>query len=465
MTQTINETANTTSLVQSMIQKAKIANKELEKFTQEKIDAIVRELALVVYNNAEPLAKMAVEETRMGSFQDKILKNKAKSELIYDHLKKIKTVGILNDDKERGVVEIAEPVGIVAALIPCTNPSVTAMSNSMFAIKGRNSIILAPHPRSKATTVETTRMMIEAAKKVGLPENAIQIIEEPSKESSQELMTTVDFILATGGPGMVKAAYSSGKPSYGVGAGNVPVAIHGSADIPQAVSDIIRGKKFDNGLICSSEQTVIVTEDIAAKVLDEFKKQNTYVLNAAEKSSLKKVMYPEADHVSADIVGQSSNQIAKMAGINLPADNNGVIMVQIEEIGKNEPFSGEKMSPVLAFYVVKSFEDVIQSAKSVLEYQGIGHTADIHIDKVNQDIIMKYALTVKASRVLVNQPSSTSAGGSRQNGLVPTTTLGCGSWGNNTSSDNITAKHLINIKRLAYKLDTTRNTANTFNEK
>lgn len=450
-----------TSKIDEMIQKSKEANKLLEKLSQKEVDKIVRELAFALYSNAETLAKMAVEETLMGNYEDKVIKNRMKSELICDNLNGVKTVGIINEDKANGIVEIAEPVGTVAAIIPSTNPSVTSMSNSMFAIKSRNSIICTPSKRAKKTTVETIKIMIEAAQKVGLPENSIQVIEEPSREFTQQLLAKADFIIATGGPGMVKAAYSSGKPSYGVGAGNVPAVIHSTADIPQAVSDIIKSKKFDNGLICSSEQTVIVTEDIAEKVLAEFREQNTYLLTEEEKNRLKKVMFPEGEHLSTEVVGQSAEKIASIAEITLPENNSGVILVPIDKIGKEDPFSGEKMSPVLAFYVASDFDEAVLAAKLILEYQGTGHSADIHTK--DQDSIKKFALAVKASRILVNQPSSTNAGGSRTNNLVPTTTLGCGSWGGNVSSDNITAKHLLNIKRIAYKLDQTRDTSGAFN--
>lgn len=457
------DTATISSQMSTMMENARKAARELEGFSQEQVDAIVRELGYVVYENAEPLAKMAVEETEMGDYNSKVLKNKSKSENIQYFLKGMKSVGVINRDEEKGLYEVAEPVGVVAAIIPCTNPTVTAMSNSMFAIKGRNPVIVAPHPRATKTTVKTVEMMVEAAKKVGLPENAIQVIRQPSKELSQELMASVDVILATGGPGMVKAAYSSGKPSYGVGAGNVPCAIHSSANIEQAVSDILVSKKFDNGLICSSEQTVIVTKDIADQVAAEFEKQGAYIVSPEEKAKLKEVAFPgDSVHPSPEVIGQYARDIAKKAGITVPEGKDGVLITRICEIGAADPFSGEKMCPILALYVTNTFEETIDAARRILEYQGTGHTADIHTQDMS--VVEPYALAMKASRVLVNQPSATSAGGSKVNSLLPTTTLGCGSWGNNASTDNINVKHVINIKRIAFKLATAKDTSSAFDK-
>jgi len=436
-----------TQTIETMIKKAKEAGAELETFNQEKIDTIVEALARVIHQEAEALAKLAVEETQMGNFPDKILKNSFKSEIINEDLKQIKSVGVIKDDKETGIVEIAEPVGVVAAIIPCTNPTVTTM------IKGRNPIILAPHPRAKKTTVISAEMMVAAAKKFGLPDNAIQVIAEPSKELSQELMQKADVILATGGSAMVKAAYSSGKPSYGVGAGNVPVVIHETANIKEAIADIIKGKTFDNGLICSSEQAIIALEKQLAEIKAELKNNNAYLLSDAEQAQLKATMFDENPYLKPEVIGQSAEKIASLAGLEVPSGTK-VLVVPTTGVGKAHPFSGEKMSPVLALYVVNDFAAAIALAKSLLEYQGAGHTASIHCQ--DKEAALKFALAMKVSRVMVNQPSSLSAGGSKFNGLTPTTTLGCGSWGGNTSSDNISVKHLINIKRLAFKLDKPR---------
>lgn len=449
MSQTLQAQATDVNIDQ-MLEKARDAAKELKNFSQERVDKIVEQLALAIYNNAEPISKLAVEETRMGNLEHKILKKKSKSENIWQHLKDVKTVGIIN--QEEGLIEIAEPVGIVGSITPVTNPGVTPMSNAMFALKGRNPIIVAPHPSAKKCSKLAVDLMIEYASKVGLPANAIQIIEEPSKEATIELMAKVDYIVATGGGAMVKSAYSSGKPAYGVGPGNVPVLIDKTVDIQSAVQDIITGKVFDYGLICSSEQTVVTTSDIADSVKEEFVKQGAYMLSEEEKANLEAIMYPEGRKMPGkEVIGQSPEQIASLIGVTLPANQNKLLLVPINEIGPNEPFSGEKMSPILALYVTNNNEESIQACVDLLTYQGAGHTAAIHSN--DQELIMKFSQTVIASRVVVNQPSSTSAGGSKFNKLDPTTTLSCGSWGNNAYSGNITAKHFINTKRVAFKLN------------
>ncbi len=449
------------SIINEIITKAKKTQLELEKLTQEQVDSMIREIAQAVHVNAKELAELAVNETHMGNIEDKTLKNLNKSELIYADLKNEKTVGIIKRDEKEGIVEIAEPVGVVAAIIPCTNPSVTPMSNAMFAIKTRNPIIVAPHPRAKQTTVKTVELMVQAAKKVGLPEYAIQVIEEPSKDLTQELMQEVSIVLATGGPAMVKAAYSSGRPSYGVGAGNVPAVIHSSADIKQAVSDIIKSKTFDNGLICSSEQAVIVSLDISDKVWDEFKCQGGYMVPIPEKKRLRYAMFTEDENVVPNVIGQPVDVIAAIARITLPPEAGiKLFVVPSEGVGDGYPFSGEKMSPVLALFITKDFNESLKVAKQVLAYRGMGHTASIHCQ--DEDIAIQYAMEMKTSRIVVNQPSALSSGGSRENNLTPSTTLGCGTWGGNITSDNISAKHLLNIKRLAFKLEKRKDTSKVF---
>lgn len=446
--------------IQEMITKARKAQKELEHFTQGQVDAVVREIAFTVNRNAEMLAEMAVKETKMGNIKDKTIKNKMKSELIWAHLKDIKTVGILRKDEEKGIIEIGEPVGVVAAIIPCTGPVVTAMSNSMFAIKSRNSIIVAPHPRAKNVTVKTVEMIIEAARKTGLPENAIQVIREPSKELSHELMRSADVVIATGGPAMVKAAYSSGRPSYGVGPGNTPAVIHNTADIKEAVSDIIKSKIYDNGLICSSEQSVIVTKDIADSVLREFRSQGSHIVVGDEKNKLQSILIKDGG-INPEIIGQDAQAIAKLAGIKLPqGEEIKVLLVPDKGVGREYPFSREKMSPILSIYTTDTFEDSVKLAVELLRFEGSGHTASIHTK--DDESIMAFALAMKTSRVLVNQPSAQNGGGSRVNNLVPTTTLGCGTWGGNALTDNITAMNLLNIKRVAFKLEKPRDTSKVF---
>lgn len=446
-----------------VLERAEKALKELESFSQLQVDRIVKAIARAVHENAEMLAEEAVAETGMGNVADKIIKNRTKSELIYHSLRYEKTVGIIEDNPVQGLMTIAEPVGIVAAIIPCTNPTVTAMSNAMFCIKTRNPIIIAPHPRSKHVTAHTVKLIQEACKPLGLPSGAIQILMDASREDIQTLMHNSNYILATGGSGMVKAAYSSGKPSLGVGAGNVPCVIHSSANIEQSVSDIIRSKTFDNGLICASEQAVIVTRDISGQVWDEFKRQGAFVTNVREKLLLQQAAFGDDGHVLPNVIGQSAVKIARFAGISLPEHVDiKLFLVPTEGIGSEYPFSSEKMSPILAFYITPDFERSIEFASRLLHFQGAGHTASIHTN--DRESALQFAHKMKASRVLVNQPAATSSGGARHNRLTPTTTLGCGSWGGNITSDNITAHHLINKKRVAFRVRVPIETENIFSD-
>ncbi len=449
--------------IEFVLERANKALKDLESFSQLDVDRIVKEIAKVVHEHAESLAEDAVLETGMGNIQDKIIKNKTKSELIYHSLRYEKTVGIIEDNPVQGLLTIAEPVGIVAAIIPCTNPTVTAMSNAMFCIKTRNPIIIAPHPRAKQVTARTVKLIKEACKPLGLPSGAIQVLMDSSKEDIQTLMHNSNYILATGGSGMVKAAYSSGKPSLGVGAGNVPCVIHSSANIEQSVADIIKSKTFDNGLICASEQAVIVTQDISGKVWDAFKKQGAFVTNVREKLMLQKAAFGDDGHVLPNVIGQTAEKIARFAEITLPENTDiKLFLVPTEGIGPEYPFSSEKMSPILAFYITPDFERSIAFASRLLHFQGAGHTASIHTN--DRESALQFAHQMKASRVLVNQPAATSSGGARHNRLTPTTTLGCGSWGGNITSDNITAHHLINKKRVAFRVRVPLETEHIFSD-
>lgn len=446
--------------IPAMIEKAKAALKIMHGKTQEEVDEITRVLAKVVNDNAEMLATMAVEETRMGNVKDKTIKCHMKSQLIWHDLKNKKTVGVIREDKENGLVEIAEPVGIVAALIPTTNPKVTAMSNAMFAVKGRNVIIMSPHPRALNTIKKTVELMNEAGAKVGLPENAIQLITDPSVEKTNELMAAVDVVLATGGSAMVKAAYSSGKPSYGVGPGNVPVIIDEGADIDAAVADIVTGKAYDNGLICASEQAIMIKPEMADAIKASFEKQGAYVIHDRdERRKLKSLMWIDG-HLNPDIIGQSAVKIAEMAGIELPNDDIKILIVEEDKIAKDEVFSKEKMSPVLALYEYDTLPQAIDLSLAIINNGGIGHTAGIHTP--NKDHAREFAMRMPASRVIVNACTATTAGGSKQNALIPTTTMGCGSWGNNSTSDNVSVEHLITIKRMAFKHDHPLDTTNVF---
>jgi len=444
--------------IPEMVAAAKATLPAMYAKTQEEVDAIARVIGKVIHDNAEILSKLAVEETRMGNVPDKITKCTAKSELIWGDLKGKKTVGIIKEDPASGIVEIAEPVGVVAALIPTTNPAVTAMSNAMFAIKGRNTIILSPHPRALKTIQTTVDLMKEVGCAVGMPEDAIQLITEPSVAATNELMSLVDVVLATGGGAMVKAAYSSGKPSYGVGPGNVPVVIHETANIDDATRCIIVGKSYDNGLICASEQAVFAPRDLVDQVRASFEKNGAHLVSPAQKESLRALMWVDG-HLNPDIIGQSATDIARMAGFEV-ADGVKILLVAEENIAKDNVFSKEKLSPVLALYKYDTFEEATQRAVDILNNGGVGHTAGLHAH--DDDVAKAFAMRMPASRVIVNQSTATTAGGSRENGLVPTTTMGCGSWGNNSTSDNVSAEHLINIKRLAFKHAHLRDTSKIF---
>lgn len=447
-----------TSDIAIIVSKARNALPEMYKKSQSEVDEIVRVLGKAVHENAVLLSEMAVEETRMGNVPDKILKCKSKAELIYLNLRDKKTVGEIRRDKQRGILEYAEPVGIVGALIPTTNPAVTAMSNAMFALKGRNTIILSPHRRAYNTIKKTMDLMIEAGSKVGLPENAIQIVKTPSREGTRELMSSVDVVLATGGTSMVKAAYASGKPSYGVGPGNVPVAIHPTAMLENAVDCIIRGKSYDNGLICASEQAVFAQKDQSDQIKQLFTSKGCFWVDGEDKTKLKNLLWVDG-HLNGDIVGQSAVRLAEMAGIDVPQDTR-VLLVPESKIAPDEIFSKEKLSPVLAYYEYDKWEDAINGCEAILKNGGEGHSAGIH--SKDHDASRAYAMRMPASRILVNQTTATNAGGSRENSLVPTTTMGCGSWGNNSTSENISAEHLINIKRMAFKHAYLRDTSTIF---
>jgi len=432
--------------IEGYISRASAAQKEFETWPQDRVDEVVRLIGRVVFENAEILAEMAVTETGMGNVPDKILKNRGKPSIIWNSLKGKKSRGIIGRDESLGIVEIAKPVGIVAAVTPCTNPIVTPMCNAMFALKGGNAIIFTPHHRSKNCSTRTVNMINEKLTGLGAPENLIQILSEQSRENTRDLMAQADVVVATGGMGMVKAAYSSGKPAFGVGAGNVQCILGRDTDFPEAVSKIIKGRCFDNGIICSGEQTVIVHEDDATAVMDEFRKNGAYIAESQETDSFRKVLFPEGK-MNGGLVGQSADKVADLAGINIPKETR-LILLQADGIGSEDLLSKEKMCPVLSVYKYSSIEEAIQIAEANLEYEGAGHSVSIHTDNIKD--IEKAALKLNASRFVINQTCSTSAGGSFFNGFTPTTTLGCGSWGNNSISENLSYKHLMNISRIGY---------------
>ena len=433
--------------VDQLINRANTAQKEYENFEQHTVDRIVREIGKVVYDRAEELARMAVEETGMGVYEDKVAKNRGKSKLIWNNLKNKKSIGIIEEDLENGIIKVAKPKGIIAAVTPCTNPIVTPMCNAMFALKGGNAIIIAPHPRAKKCTKYIVELFNEALSNHSAPRNLIQAIENPSIELTTELMKKADVVIATGGMAMVKSAYSSGKPAYGVGAGNVQCIIDRDADISEAVTKIISGRIFDNGIICSGEQSVIIPKENYNRTINEFKGKGAYYSeddNVIEK--FRQAIFKNGI-IDGKIVGQSVEFIAKLAGVEVPKDTK-VIILKAKGKGHEDILCKEKMCPVMVAFKYDNFEEAIDIAQSNLNVEGKGHSCAIHS---NNEKHIEYAgrkLTV--SRLVVNQPSSTSAGGSLYNGFAPTTTLGCGSWGNNSISENLDYKHLINVSRIGF---------------
>ncbi|MDD4839837.1 MAG: bifunctional acetaldehyde-CoA/alcohol dehydrogenase [Clostridia bacterium] len=425
------------------------AQKEFSKFSQEKVDAIFFAAAMAANQARIPLAKMAVEETGMGIVEDKVIKNHYASEYIYNAYKDTKTCGIIEQDNAYGITKIAEPIGIIAAVIPTTNPTSTAIFKALLALKTRNGLIFSPHPRAKKCTIAAAKIVLDAAVKAGAPENIIAWIDEPSVALSGLIMKEADIILATGGPGMVRAAYSSGKPAIGVGAGNTPAIIDDSADILLAVSSIIHSKTFDNGMICASEQSVIVLEKVYKAVKEEFTKKGCYFLNPEETEKVRKTIIINGA-LNAKIVGQSAYKIAALANVTVP-ENAKILIGEVESVELQEEFAHEKLSPVLAMYKAKDFEDAVSKAEHLIADGGYGHTSSLYVDVLNnKDKISNWENRMKTCRCLINTPSSHGGIGDLYNfKLAPSLTLGCGSWGGNSVSENVGVKHLINIKTVA----------------
>ena len=438
------------AFVEELIIKARQAQSAYETFTQEQADKIVRACAKAVYDNAEYLARLAVDETRMGVYEHKIQKNKGKAKVIWNSLKGKKSVGILSRNEETGITEIARPVGVVGAVTPCTNPVVTPMCNAMFALKGLNAIIIGPHPRAKKTSYETVRLMNEAIEKLGAPSNLIQIIEEPTVELSAALMHAVDVVVATGGMPMVRSAYSSGKPAYGVGAGNVQCIFDRGIDYEKEIPMAIEGRAFDNGIICSGEQTAILPAEDYDKAVEIFVKNGCYYVSAEEEvQRLTDTLFP-GGVMNKNLVGVSAMQIAKAAGLCVP-EGTKVILVKAPAYGKECLLSKEKMCPVISAYSYGDFSEAVDIAQANLNVEGRGHSVSIHSD--NKEHIEYAGERLTVSRLLVNQICSTMNGGSFFNSLTPTTTLGCASWGNNSISENFSYKFLLNVIRIAYRLN------------
>ena len=425
------------------------AQKTLSTFTQEQVDKIFLAASTAACRARIPLAKMAVEETGMGVVEDKVIKNHFASEYIYNAYKDVKTCGVIEENKVFGTVKIAEPIGVIAAVIPTTNPTSTAIFKALLCLKTRNGIIISPHPRAKKSTIAAAKLVLEAAVKAGAPEGIIRWIDVPSLELTNMLMQEADCILATGGPGMVKAAYSSGKPALGVGAGNTPAIIDKSADILLAVNSIIHSKTFDNGMICASEQSVIVDESIYDAVKAEFAARGCYFLKDDEIDKVRKTIIINGA-LNAKIVGQKPVTIAKLAGVTVP-EATKILIGEVESVDISEEFAHEKLSPVLAMYRSVSFDDAIAKAERLIADGGYGHTSSIYLDAVNETAkIDQFAAKMKTCRILVNTPSSHGGIGDLYNfNLAPSLTLGCGSWGGNSVSENVGVKHLLNIKTVA----------------
>ena len=420
-------------------------------YNQEQVDAIFRAAALAACKARLPLAIMAAEETGMGLAEDKVIKNNYAAEYIYNEYRNAKTCGVIEEDKAAGIKKVAEPIGVIAAVIPTTNPTSTAIFKTLLALKTRNGIIISPHPRAAKSTIEAARIVLEAAEKAGAPKGIISWIDQPSLDMTNLLMKEADIILATGGPGMVKAAYSSGKPAIGVGAGNTPAIIDESADIVLAVNSIIHSKTFDNGMICASEQSVIVADKIYDKVKKEFADRGCHILSPKETDMVRKTIIINGS-LNARIVGQSAAKIAELSGFKVP-ETTKVLIGEVSSVELSEEFAHEKLSPVLAMYRAKSVEDAFAKAERLIADGGYGHTSSIYINEAARaDVLAEFEERMKTCRILVNTPSSQGGIGGLYNfRLAPSLTLGCGSWGGNSVSENVGIKHLLNIKTVAVR--------------
>ncbi|MDR2770760.1 MAG: aldehyde dehydrogenase family protein [Clostridiales Family XIII bacterium] len=437
------------SYTEAYMRRARAAQASFENATQEDADRAVRAIAKVVYDNAEALAALAVEDTHMGNVRDKTAKNRSKARLIWNSLKGKKSRGILERDEASGITTVAKPLGVVAAITPCTNPIVTPMSNSMFALKCGNAIIITPHHSATLCSAQAVALFRAELKKLGFPEDLVQILDRHSREHTKNLIAMADVTIATGGAGLVRAAYSSGKPALGVGAGNVQAIIDRGADYAEAVRLIAEGRAFDNGIICSGEQSAICPEEDFETILRSFEACGCYVIESpAEREALRSALFEDGE-MSRHAVGQSAAAVARLAGIETD-ENIKAIAVEAEGTGRNDVLAKEKMCPVIALYRYRDFAEAIAVAKANLEAEGKGHSVAIHSD--NREHIEYAGRALPVSRFLINQICASSAGGSFQNGLAPTNTMGCGSWGNNSLSENLSYRHLMNVSRIAYNM-------------
>lgn len=436
--------------IDKMIEKARSAQKQWEKKSQQEIDLVVREIAKTVHDNARELARLTVEETKLGSYEYNLSQDKRKSEIIWHSLKGKKSVGIIGEDKEKHLTLIAKPVGVVGVVLPVTIPVTNFMSNSMFSLKCGNSVIHAPHPSAKKTIATTAKMVKDALQKFDVPKDLIQYIPEPSKEATQELMRKVNVVVATGGMGMVKAAHSSGRPAYGVGPGNVQAVIDSDTDFDDAVKKIIASRSFNHGIPCASEQAVIVPRESTGKIISSFISNGAaYIEIDCDIEKLKNVLFDEEGILSRQCIGISAYDVAKLAGIDISEDIK-ILLVRGDIEKQDIILRKEKLCPVTMLYGYDDFNEAIEIARSNLEIEGKGHSVAIHSE--NDEHINKLAKAVYVSRVIVNQPSNFTAGGGFSIGFSPTTTLGCGTWENNIISENLTYSHLMNITRIGYPI-------------
>lgn len=431
--------------IQELVAKARIAMTEIADYDQAQTDELTRVIAEAILAHDVELAEEAVAETGLGRVDHKIGKNQNMANNIYGHLKGKKSVGVIGEDKAKGLIKVAHPVGVIGSVAPTTNPTITPMGNSLMALKGKNAVIVSPHPRALKTTTHTVDLMREALAEIGAPRDLIQVISEPSVEKSQELMASVDLVVATGGPGMVKAAYSSGKPAYGVGPGNVQLILDDDFDVKIAAELAVVGRSFDNGIVCACTQALIYPENKAAELQEELRQQKAYVVtDPAEVSKFRDILFPEG-RANPDLVGKSPQVIGEAIGVSVPADSE-IIALSVTEYGEAELLSKEKMNPVLALIGYRDFDHALEIAKANLNVEGKGHSAGIFSH--TQAHIIQAGEELPVSRVVVNQPTI-DAGGGANNSLNPTVSLGCGSWGNNIISENLKFEHLINISRIA----------------
>ena len=440
------ETKRLKAYLDDKLNKARVAARELESYSQEQVDALVKACGKAVFDNAVELAEFAVKDTGMGVVEDKIAKNRVKANMIWWSLRDKKSVGIIERDEKTGIIKVAKPVGVVAAITPVTNPTVTPMSNSMFSLKGRNPIILSPHPSAVSTGVKTVEYINAELKKLGAPDNCIQILDIASMELTQMLIRSADVVIATGGMAMVRAVYSSGKPALGVGAGNVQALIDEGVDYDAATKKIITGRAFDNGIICTGEQSVIAPRKDYDVIMHCFEKNGAFVVPDSQRDALRSALFP-GGAMNKSLVGQSAATIAAAAGFSVPK---ATLTLVVEAAGRDDILGAEKIFPVLSSYRYDTWGEAIEIARCNLDKTGKGHSICVHSD--NTARIEEAALKTEVSRIVVNQVCATSGGGSFYNGLNPTNTLGCGSWGNNSISENLTYYHLINVSRIAYNM-------------